>query len=34
MVNLKIDFIFEDVSLFIEVGLAGDVQDWHFSSTG
>jgi len=34
MVNWKVDFIIEDASLFIEVGLAGDVRDWHFSSTG
>jgi len=31
MVNFRVDFIIEDASLFIEVGLAGD---WHFSSTG
>jgi len=27
MVNLKVDFIVEDASLFIEVGLAGEVRD-------
>jgi len=34
MVNLRVDYIIEGASLFIEVGLAGDVRDWHFSSTG
>jgi len=32
MVNVRIDFIIK-TSLFIEVGLAGDVQNKHFSST-
>jgi len=33
MVNVRIDFIIE-TSLFIEVGLAGDVRNKHLSSTG
>jgi len=34
VVNLRVNFIIEDAFLFIEVGFAGDVRDWHFRSTG
>jgi len=34
MVNSRIDFMIENTSLFIEVGLAGNVRNKHFSSTG
>jgi len=34
MVDMRIDFIFEDASLFIEVGLAVNVRSVHFSSMG
>jgi len=34
MINLRIDLMFENTSLYIKVGLAGNVRNKHFSSTG